>query len=259
MQKRMGRGMFAVLVLVLVAGVRLAGAEDLTIVTMVTRDNKPPETRTAYVSSERMRSASGTGEFMVDYATGTLTFIDPAKKQYSIVTPEELEAIAAKVQAQQSKMQEQMKSLPPALRERMGRMTGAMGGSVSVTKGTGGRTVAGYRCENWVVSFGEMVHVDECVTTQLPFPTPAFNAMERYAKAMSAIAPGAKGMVEVQAKFKEMKGVPVYHHSTSKVMGKTITETSEVVEVKKGPIPAAAWEIPKGFKKVEWAGAKMAK
>ena len=257
MQKMTGRGMVAVLALL--AGARLAGAEDLTIVSKVTRDNQPPETRTSYVSSERMRSANASGEFMVDYATGTLTFIDTAKKQYSVVTPEELEAIAAKVQAKQSEMQEKMKGLPPALRERMGGMMGGGGGSVSVTKGTGGRTVAGYACENWVVSIGEMVHVDECVTTQLPYPAPAYNAMERYAKAMAAIAPAMKGMEEAQAKFKEMKGVPVYYHSTTRVMGKTISETSEVVEVKKGPIPASAWEIPQGFKKTEWAGAKMAK
>jgi hypothetical protein len=245
--------------LVLTAGALVAGAEDLTIVTKVTRDKKPPVMETTYVSSERMRSATGNGEFMVDYATGTLTFIETAKKEYSVVTPEDLEKIAAQVQAQQKEMEEQMKGLPPALREKMGGMMGAAAAAVNVTKGTGGRTVAGYACENWVVSIGKMVTMDQCVTTQLPYPAPAFDAMARFAKAMGAIAPAMKGLEQVQAKFKEMKGIPLYQNSTTKVMGKTITETKEVAEVKKGPIPASAWDIPKGFKKTEWAGAKMAK
>jgi hypothetical protein len=246
-------------VLVLGAGALAAAAEDLTIVTKVVRNNEPPVMQTAYVSSERMRSATGTGEFMVDYATGTLTFIDTTKKEYSIVTPQDVEALAAKMQAQQAQMEEQMKNIPPAMREKMGGMMGAVAAAVTVTKGTGGRTIAGYACDNWIVSMGEMVKTDQCVTTQLAFPTPAFDAMLRYTKAMAALSPAMKGMEQVQAKFKEMKGVPVYHQSTTKLMGKTITETSEVVEVKKGAIPASAWAIPAGFKKTEWAGAKMAK
>jgi hypothetical protein len=257
MHTKTGRGLTAALVLA--AGALVARAEDLTIVTKVTRNNEPPVMQTAYVSSERMRSATGTGEFMMDYATGTLTMIDSAKKEYSVVTPQDIEAVAAKMHAQQAQMEEQMKNIPPAMREKMGGMMGAVAAAVNVTKGTGGRTVAGYACENWVVTIGTMVRTDQCVTTGLAFPAPAFDAMERYAKAMGALSPTMKGMEQVQAKFKEMKGVPVYHQSTTNLMGKTTTETSEVVEVKKGSIPASAWAIPAGFKKTEWAGAKMAK
>jgi hypothetical protein len=56
-----------------------------------------------------------------------------------------------------------------------------------------------------------------------------------------------------------MKGVSIYHQSTTKMMGKSMTETSEVTEVKKGPIPASAWDVPAGYKKTEWMGAKLGK
>jgi hypothetical protein len=42
-------------------------------------------------------------------------------------------------------------------------------------------------------------------------------------------------------------------------MGTAHTSTTEVVEIKKGPIPASAWTIPAGYKRVESPMAKMAK
>ncbi len=205
-----------------------ANAEDLTIVANVTRNNDAPTTRVTYVSNERMRSSSESGEFIVDFATGNLTFIDAKKKEYSIVTPQDIEALAAKMQAQQKQMEEQMKAMPPALREKMAGMMGGVAAATTVTKGTGGRTVAGYACENWIVTIGEMIKQDQCVTTQLPYPAPAYDGMARYMKAMSAAAPMLKGMDQMVEKFKQMKGVSIYHQSTTKIMGKSMTETSEV-------------------------------
>jgi hypothetical protein len=34
-------------------------------------------------------------------------------------------------------------------------------------------------------------------------------------------------------------------------MGRSSTAASEVVEVKKGAIPASAWEVPGGYRKVD--------
>jgi len=62
-----------------------ANAEDLTIVASVTRNNDAPTTRVTYVSNERMRSSSENGEFIVDFATGNLTFIDALKQRLNVM------------------------------------------------------------------------------------------------------------------------------------------------------------------------------
>jgi hypothetical protein len=250
MDKLICRSTLAMAALVGFAGT--SGAEDLTIVAKVTRNNEAPVTQVTYVSSEKMRAQNEGGEFMVDFASGQITIINTKKKEYSVITPEDVEAMAAQMSAQMKQMEEQMKAMPPALREKMGGMMGGLAASTTVTKGTGGRTVAGYTCENWNVTIGEMMRQEQCVTTQIAWPMPAYDGMARYMKAMSAASPMLKGMDQMVEKFKQMKGISVYHQNSVKMMGRSMTETSEVVEVKKDPIPASTWAVPADFKKTNW-------
>ena len=55
----------------------------------------------------------------------------------------------------------------------------------------------------------------------------------------------------MQEKFKDMKGFPMASTSTTNVLGHSSTTSSEVTEVKRGPIPASAWQVPAGYRKVE--------
>jgi len=236
-----------------------ATAEDLTIVSKVTSGDKPAETRTSWISSDhiRVQNADG-GEFMAEYATGNITVVDGRKKEYFVMTRQEIEAVSTQMQAQMKEMEAKMQSLPPEVREKM---AGAMGGgfaqAVDVKKGTGGRTVAGYSCENWIVSVGTMVKNEQCITTQIEFPMPAYDAMKSFSAGFGASNPMMKSMGQVYEKFKQMKGFPVYSSSTTNVLGKSMTTVTEVAEVKKGAIPASTWEIPAGYKKVDSPMAKM--
>lgn len=233
-------------------------AEDLTIVSKNSQNDGVPTTSTSYFASDRMRVVEAGGqEFMAEYASGQMTMIDSKKKEYSVITRQELEAASAKMQAQLRQVEEQMKNMPPAVREKMGGMLGGVAAAVSVQKGQGGRKLAGYSCDNWTVTIGEMVKQEQCLTTELAFPAQAWDAFKGLSLGMAG--PMGKGMQEMYEKFKEMKGLPLASTSTAKFMGKTNTTSTEVVEIKKGPIPASAWAIPAGYKKVESPIAKMAK
>jgi len=236
-----------------------AASEDLTIVSRRSRGDGPPAMETSYLGSAKMRMGGGDGnEVVVDYATGDMTMIDNKKKEYSVVTRQEMEAVAAQMQAQMKQMEAQMQNLPPAVREKMGGMMGGAAQAVNVQKGTGGRTIAGYACDNWVVSIGELSRDETCLTTQLQLPMAAFEAQKSFATSVSA-GPMGKSMGALWDKFKEMKGYPLASTNTVKLMGKSTTTTSEVTEIKKGPIPASAFELPAGYKKVESPMAKMIK
>jgi hypothetical protein len=100
-----------------------------------------------------------------------------------------------------------------------------------------------------------MSKTDECLSTELPLPTQTWAMYKEFAEsmtaAMAAMGPMAKGMSDMQAKMKDMKGYPLSRTTSVSMMGHSNTTTSEVTEVKKGAIPASAWEVPAGYTKVD--------
>jgi hypothetical protein len=239
-----------------------AAAEDLTIVAKVSRDSGPAGTATSYLSGDRIRVVTGDGnEMIADLKTGDTTMIDHKKRQYFTVTRQDLEQLQARMkQAMNSpemqRAQEQMKNLPPEVQKRMqAAMGGGITSAVSVQKTGTSRKIAGYNCENWTVAFGQISKSEECLTTELPLPAQAWQSYQDFAARMrgmnAAMGPIGKGITELQEKMKDMKGFPLSKTTTASFMGRSMTSTIEVTDVKKGPVPASAWEIPAGYAKVD--------
>lgn len=228
-----------------------AAAEDMTFVQKVQKNQGPPQTSTTYVSSDKMRMTTPEGsDVIMDLAAGSLTTIDHMKKQYSVMTAEEMEAMARQAEAAMKQAEEQMQSLPPAMREKMqAMMGGGIAGDLKVAKAEGGRSVAGYACENWLVTMGETMRQESCVTKQIQWPAQAYEGFKRFYGRLPG--PMAKGMQSMMDEFQKMRGVPIANKTTFKMMGKTELTTSELVELKKGAIPADVWTIPAGYKKVK--------
>ena len=76
---------------------------------------------------------------------------------------------------------------------------------------------------------------------------------------MASMGPMAQGFKDMQEKMKDMKGLPLATTNSTNVMGKTSTDSQEVTEIKKGPIPASAWVIPAGYKQVDSPMSRMIK
>jgi len=117
------------------------------------------------------------------------------------------------------------------------------------------RKVAGYNCDNWTITLGQFSKTEQCVTTELPVPAQSWDAYRGFAEGMrgmmASMGPMAKGMAEIAEKMKEMRGYPLASATSASFMGRSSSSSSEVVEVKKGPIPASAWEVPAGYRKVD--------
>lgn len=245
-------------------------AEDLTIIQKQTHDQNPPVTTTSYISADRLRTTNPEGtEVLAEPAAGKFTMIDHKKKEYYVVTRQDVEAMNAEMQARMKQMepqmkqaQEQMKNLPPELREKMAGMMGGFVAAINVQKGTGGRSVAGYHCENWIITMGEMSRTEQCLTTELQFPAQTWAGYQDFANSMKGAmtaGPMGQAFAQMKEKFKDVKGYPLASTTTTKILGRTSTSTTEVTEIKKGSIPASAWELPAGYKQVESPMAKMAK
>ena len=237
-----------------------AAADDLTIVSKVARDGGPPTMATSYLSSDHARVVQGEGqESMIDLKTGQMTVIDGRKKEYYVITRQDMDQLKAQLQQTMNspemlKAQEQMKNLPPDVQKKMQGMMGSFASSVDVQKTGTTRKIAGYTCENWTVTMGQFSKTEQCLSSELPLPTQVWDTYRDFAEsmksAMQAMGPMAKGMADMQAKMKDMRGFPLASSTSVNIMGRTSGSSSEVVEVKKGAIPASAWDLPAGYTKV---------
>jgi Domain of unknown function (DUF4412) len=249
----------SIAVLVVFTGLA-ASAQDLTIVSKATHDGGPPETTVSYLSSDHVRISQSDGkESIVDFKTGQITTLDGKKKTYYVTTRADMEALSARMQEQMNspemkKAQQEMKDLSP---DQQKQMDSAMGGMFAVDVQDLGTTrkVAGYTCENWKMTMGQFSRTEECLTNELKFPPQAWEMYRGFADnmktMMAALGPMAKSMARMQEQLKKMKGYPLANTSTVEIMGHKSVTTSEVTEIKHGPIPPSAWDVPAGYTKVD--------
>jgi hypothetical protein len=238
-----------------------AAADDLTILSKVTRGEEPPTTATSYLTSDHVRVIQGEGrEMIADLKTGDVTMVDVRKKQYFVVTRQDMDQLKARIQQQANspemqRAQDQMKNLPPEVQKKMQAAMGGLVSSVIVQKTGATRKIAGYTCENWTVALGQMSKTEQCLSTELPLPAQAWDTYRDFANSMlsmmSAMGPLAKGFSEMREKMKDMKGYPLAVTTTTTMMGRPTTIITEVVEIKRGPVPVSAWQVPAGYTKVD--------
>ncbi len=243
-----------------------AAAEDLTLV-FKTTGKQGASTATSYYSSEKMRTGDAENETIVEYGPAKIVSIDHKKKEYSEITLAEMEAAmkqaAAKMEEASKQMEQQMASMPPAMREKMEQMMGGAASSVKVTKG-GSRRVAGYACQDYTIAMGEAMTTKLCATTALAFPAPNvdYRRFASFAGSSGAMAnnPMFKGMSKMVDEMKKIEGITIAEATSFKVMGRSMDSSREALEIKKGPIPASAFDvaaIAKGYKKVAHPVTKM--
>jgi len=234
-----------------------ARAEDLTITFKVTSRGNT-STSTQYLTADKMRTNDGDHDTIVDFAAGKIVNVDHKRKEYSELTFDQIEQMLQSVNERMAgasaQMQEAMKNMPPAVRERMGNMGGMMGGAAAeatVTKG-GTRTIAGYETQEYVVEAGDSMHMEEWTTTALKLPmSPAtFQRVARFANP-ALQNPMMRRFGQMAEKMKQIEGYPLAQTTRMSMMGHAIETSREATAVTKGAIPASTFEIPAGYKKVD--------
>jgi hypothetical protein len=215
----------------------LAKAEELTVVSRVTVNQGAPTTSTQYISAQKIRSSDGEHDTIVDVAGGRFTVINHKKKEYYEFTREDMAAAMAQ-------LEQQMSGPMGAMFEKM---LGGKAGDVTVRKGES-RKVAGYDCTNYTFTLGENMKYDVCTTqgVQLPDQLYYYDALKG---PYSMMGPVGKRFEKLFDEMKKIKGFPVAMNSTVNMMAVKMQIASEATDVKKGPIPAAAFAIPEGYKK----------
>jgi hypothetical protein len=227
----------SILVLTCAALPALAGAEDITVVSKTTSNQGAPSTSTQYIAADRMRTSDGASDTIMEVQAGRFTVINHKKKEYYEFTRDEM-------LASMQKFEQQMSGPMGAMMEKM---MGGKVGEVTVQKGAS-RKVAGYDCTNYTFSLGETIRYEMCATQALQLPPAYYDALKG---PYSMMGPIAKRFDKVFEEMKKVKGFPVAMSSAVNLMAFKMQVASEATEIRKGAIPATAFQLPAGYKKKE--------
>ncbi len=226
----------ALVALTLALGAAPIAAEDLTIVSSVTTGKGAPTTATQYVAADKMRTSDGRMDTIFDVTSGRMVHVDHKKKTYWETTLQELRA--------------QFEELEKALGEGNPVMAMIGGGAteVEVSKGSGSRTIAGYTCDQYLLTIGKKLRFEIWAARGLEVPPAYYDASKL---AYAAMGPMGARFDKLYEEMKKIAGLPLASKLDSKFMGFKIRTSSEATEVRKGPIPAGTFDPPAGYKKTK--------
>ena len=200
-------------------------------------------------------------ESIVDLKKGEMISIDGRTRTYFVVTLKDLDALAAQIEKllNTPEMQSARKAMSQSAANGKGDAAGLF--DVTATKTGVTRKIAGYACQEWTLTLGQLSKSEECLSTDLPLPQQTWDAyrgfVDRLKGFMSALGPLAGSASKMEEQMKQMRGFPLSDVTTLTMMGHTSTVSREVTDIRRGPIPDSAWAIPSGFKQVESPFARM--
>ena len=223
----------AAAVALLAVAAAVPAAADLTVVSTVTAGKNRTMNATQYISAEKVRSSDGELDTIIDLATGKMIHVDHKKKAYYETSLEEMRAHFAEL--------EKMMNDNPIMAQMMGKVT-----DVEVEKGSGTRTIAGYECEQYLLSMGEKLRFEIWATRDLETPIQYLDARKM---AYAAMGPMASRFDKMYEEMKEIGGFPLSTKVDMRMMGRGVESLSEATEVGKEPIPAGTFDPPAGYKK----------
>ncbi len=210
-----------------------AGAEDLTVISKIVPPRGQPTTSTQYFSASKIRTSDGNVDTIVDIASGRMISIEHKKKRYYETSFEEVHEHFAQLEA--------MLESNPMMEQMFGKAT-----EVQVQKTAEKRTIAGYECRKFLVTMGAKMTFEVWATSQIEVPLEYYDAQKMLYATMGPMASRFEKMYD---ELKKIGGFTLATTIDSKLMGMQIHSESEAVEVRKGALPADAFEVPKGYKK----------
>ena len=208
----------------------------------------------------RVNAAAGSSMILKG---SNMIMLDDKNKQYREMTKEEMKKMAEQGAAMMARMREQMKNMKPEQRAEMERVMGksmpgglgAMDGKPDVyeAKNLGkGATVEGRQCQLWTMMRNGQPFTEMCVVPfgSLPGSEDFGKAFKGMQEAFGDMAKSMPGAEQTAKAYSDIKGYPVrtrYYDGSGKFRPEESILTKWVTEA----IPASAFEVPAGYKKMQ--------
>ncbi|MBI4444538.1 MAG: DUF4412 domain-containing protein [Acidobacteria bacterium] len=217
-------------------------AEDLTLKEVTTSTapmgGNQKVTNTNYFSSTAMKHSSSDGnDFIIRYDQRKIISIDNKKKTYSQTSFDELQKMINKAAGEANLSQEEQEALKQVMGQTMGQ--------VSVQKQGAGEPIVGHPTEKYLIQMAPL-EIQVWATSELTMPEVYYDAIK-----ISMPRNPMFDMAKMYEEFKKIKGMPLKSVTNMKMMGMSMTTTTEVTSVEKGAIPGSVFEIPAGYKETQ--------
>jgi hypothetical protein len=257
-----GKAAFAVAMCLSVAP--LLAADGILIVEKTTIGGKTQKNQ-VQIQGDMMRvemtGAAGESQAVIfDGVKQVLWMVNYDKKTYTEMTKADLDRISGQMSDAMARVQDQMKSLPPAQQQQMAAMmAGRMGGAPAAPKTTyrkvGTDTVAKWTCDKYEGYQGTQKMVELCTVDPqaIGFAAADFQVTRQLADFFQKLAPqNAAGVFSLGTpEAQGFSGVPVRSVTFKGDQQQSVTEMSEAT---RQSFPASTFAPPPDFTKQAMGG-----
>ncbi len=208
-----------------------------------------PETNdtsmTWFGSDAAMMTDGKTTATLIDAKTGMITQIDHAKKEYTQMPVEALGDVEKMMAgsgvdpAEAAAFGQQMKAMAAAM---------TMDAKVTPTEET--KKIGDWDCKKYLleIKMGQMGSMKNVVWATKDVEIDYTMLAKLMSSSMFAM-PGFDGVLE---EMKKIEGLQILNEATMSMMGNEVKNKTEVIEVKTGDAPDGTFDVPEGYKKVEF-------
>ncbi|HXJ01888.1 MAG TPA: DUF4412 domain-containing protein [Micropepsaceae bacterium] len=232
---------------------------------------------TVYVDSDRLKVESGGNIVIFRGDLNRLWVIDPARHSYMEMTPETMQRMSGQLAGAQAQLgaagaqlQERLAQMPPEQRAMMAQMLASRGVTLPdagpaaqsapaqavFAKAGGGKTVAGWSCENYTKTVNGQQQEQVCIARAASAGLTAsdFQVMDKIAAFVAPVSSSPMVPRMDYMNWNEMnkaigfQGLPV--DTTIFLQGRPLTQTV-LTKIDHAAIPANTFDLPQGFTKRE--------
>lgn len=221
-----------------------AGAQADVTLTYAGPDGRPDLRYYVADGKIRIEDPEADSVMLYDASGDTLTFIDTASREYSVLDPAARERLQKEMGGAMAEMKAQLEAMPPEQRKMMeGMMGGFMKALEPEVEKTGEeRSVAGYDCAVIRITVAAALSSEVCVAEpgEVGVSAADYATMKRMGESMQQLADDIlQGLGGNLSAFNDLDGVAVSMTEDG--------ETSTLKSVSDASIPAERFAVPEGY------------
>jgi hypothetical protein len=236
-----------------VAGLLLAAVPalaDITVIARYTLMNGDTLTRASYYTSKQIRTTLPNGiELIYDEAGRRTALIDHLNHRYWEGPRQMADSIASAIRAERSQALQGL--VAPEVRNSI---YSALSDSVHQDQTGEARTIAGYPCNEWVLTAGSYLRQERWVARSLSMPN--FGPEIEKVVLASVVDPVGRGLMKLVLQARRVNGLTLagmirYHTPTQDG-----TMSWEALQVLSAKLPPETWAVPAGYERWEPKGSR---
>jgi len=220
---------------------------DITVISHYTLIGGDTLTRASYYSARRVRVTAPDGrEYMFNSNTDSMTVIDHKTKTYWSGPRTLADSLAKKIMAANREGVPDIATTDPVA---WGEMIQAFNDSIHVAATGVARKIAGYPCDEWLLTAGSYLTNDRWIARSLDLPS--FGAEMQKAVMASIADPLGRQLMRMMIDMRTKPGLVLAASTTFRTLSREGSFNVEALQVIGKSIPKSAWAIPADYQPIK--------